>query len=389
MENRLYEQALPFFNKGEYEEVLKIFRHATVTLSDKEKKILRESKKQITEQYLFLIKDCIQQKEYVKAGELQEEYKAKYDFDERVADIPIIIDKGTSIEKETTTEQKDILFPHQTLIVKDHAILRKEIIILFLFFCIIAGVWIYYSMKDDANMSPPKEAIPELNSSSTSSANKNRVSTKNIARNSSNQFKYFKEKRGDFQIDIEWPLSLIGVNDINKVQRAIIKRVFQEDSNNIQACIEKHFKEMQEAPSLGPYGTEGELTIKFQQRLNDLYIFKVYMYFDGGGGTGASVFRGESYIYFDNNIGNILNINNIIADYAKTLIIVNKHISLDEYAHKAEELPDNFILSASGITFIFPKYSIGYGYQGEVEIALTYDELNDILSETFKRSIGR
>src|SRR5699024_2446181 len=102
-----------------------------------------------------------------------------------------------------------------------------------------------------------------------------------------------------------------------------------------------------------------------------------------------SVFRGESYIYFDNNIGNILNINNIIADYAKTLIIVNKHISLDEYAHKAEELPDNFILSASGITFIFPKYSIGYGYQGEVEIALTYDELNDILSETFKRSIGR
>lgn len=76
-------------------------------------------------------------------------------------------------------------------------------------------------------------------------------------------------------------------------------------------------------------------------------------------------------------------------DYSKTLFLVNEHISLDEYACKAEELPDNIILSASGITFIFPKYSIGYGYQGEVKIALTYDELNNVLSEVFKQAIGR
>ena len=71
MESKLYEQSLSLFNKGEYEEVLKIFRHTTVVLSEKEKILLRESRKQVTEQYLFLIKDYIQEKEYIKAEELQ------------------------------------------------------------------------------------------------------------------------------------------------------------------------------------------------------------------------------------------------------------------------------------------------------------------------------
>ena len=79
----------------------------------------------------------------------------------------------------------------------------------------------------------------------------------------------------------------------------------------------------------------------------------------------------------------------MFTDYSKVLALVNEHISLEEYASKADELPDNFIISSSGITFIFPKYSIGYGYQGEVEIALTYEELNNVLSNTFKNAIGK
>ena len=79
----------------------------------------------------------------------------------------------------------------------------------------------------------------------------------------------------------------------------------------------------------------------------------------------------------------------MFTDLPRTLALVNEHISLDEYVKKTEELPNNFIISASGITFIFPKYSIGYGAQGEVEIALNYDELESVLSETFKRAIGR
>ena len=89
MESKLYEQSLSLFNKGEYEEVLKIFRHTTVVLSEKEKILLRESRKQVTEQYLFLIKDYIQEKEYIKAEELQKKYNAEYGFDERIMDIII------------------------------------------------------------------------------------------------------------------------------------------------------------------------------------------------------------------------------------------------------------------------------------------------------------
>ena len=82
-------------------------------------------------------------------------------------------------------------------------------------------------------------------------------------------------------------------------------------------------------------------------------------------------------------------INDLFNDYSQTLSLVNEHISLDEYASKAKELPKNFIISSSGITFIFPKYSIGYGYQGEVEISLTYEELNNVLSDSFKNALGR
>ncbi len=98
MESKLYEQSLSLFNKGEYEEVLKIFRHTTVVLSEKEKILLRESRKQVTEQYLFLIKDYIQEKEYIKAEELQKKYNAEYGFAaESVGVHPSLIEQSPDI----------------------------------------------------------------------------------------------------------------------------------------------------------------------------------------------------------------------------------------------------------------------------------------------------
>lgn len=100
MESNLYNKTLSLYNEGEYEEVLKILLHTETSLSDKEKVLLRESRKQVTEQYLFLIRDYIQQKEYEKAKKLQEEYVSKYNFDDRIADI--------AIATNTTSKQNQI-----------------------------------------------------------------------------------------------------------------------------------------------------------------------------------------------------------------------------------------------------------------------------------------
>ena len=61
---------------------------------------------------------------------------------------------------------------------------------------------------------------------------------------------------------------------------------------------------------------------------------------------------------------------------------------MNEYESKADKLPENFIITPTGITFIFPRYSIGYGAQGQPYISVSYNELKDVLSERFKRAIG-
>lgn len=103
MEDNLYNQASAHFNKGEYEEVIKTFLQSNAHLSDKEKALLREAKKQVTEQYLFLIKEYIQQKKYNQARKLQEEYVSKHNFDDRIAGIKIT---ANATNKLSTKEAK-------------------------------------------------------------------------------------------------------------------------------------------------------------------------------------------------------------------------------------------------------------------------------------------
>lgn len=253
---------------------------------------------------------------------------------------------------------------------------------------ILITVIVVWKCTKDEDVIPVAQ-YEEINSTTGATQQKN-TNINASKENKTNQFEYIKDERGNYKVDIEWPLSLTGVDDIRKIQRIIIQQAFfDENDNDIKNCVENYFKEGQEGKSLGEGETAGEVVVKFQQRFNSLYIFKVHIYADLGGGTGASIVYQDKYIYFDNNTERSLSINDMFTDLPRTLALVNEHISLDEYVKKTEELPNNFIISASGITFIFPKYSIGYGAQGEVEIALNYDELESVLSETFKRAIGR
>lgn len=197
------------------------------------------------------------------------------------------------------------------------------------------------------------------------------------------KFKYIAKKKGNFRAIIEWPVSMTGLEEIGNLQRSIMDKFFRYNYNNINACINRYLKEGEESDGYA----NGFMSVKFIQRQNDIYIFNE-RFFGNYGGAGASVICGENYLNFDRELGRDLKIDDLTNDYMALLNLVNSHISLDEYSSKAEKLPENFVISSKGITFIFPAYSIGYGYQGQPNIFLSYDELDSVLSETFKRAIG-
>ena len=134
--------------------------------------------------------------------------------------------------------------------------------------------------------------------------------------------------------------------------------------------------------------TYTNLFIKFSKQLGNYFIFEITKIAYLGGGTGASYIEQTDYVNFNSISNRELTINELFENQERALNIINSHISLDEYESKATKIPNRFSLSTEGITFIFPKYSIGYGYQGEVRILVTYQELLPALSEQAKNSFG-
>lgn len=91
MENDLYTLALSHYQKGEYEDAFNLLKTFDVkgSASNKERVLLEACKKQISEQYYFLIVNHISQQEYHKATQLQNDFLEKYNFDERIMRITI------------------------------------------------------------------------------------------------------------------------------------------------------------------------------------------------------------------------------------------------------------------------------------------------------------
>jgi serine/threonine protein kinase len=189
-------------------------------------------------------------------------------------------------------------------------------------------------------------------------------------------------KENDLSINIQWPTSLIGVKDIEHLQRLISKRIFDVESTNIDYLISNYKKQYD------PSRTE-ELTFSMEQKINNIIIFKFYVFSDNNGGTGAGVYYNTCYLYYDTEYECFLNIDKVIVNKNRTIDAINKYISLDEYSRKTDFIPDNFILSMDGLTFVFPKYSIGCGAQGEVKIKVPFEDLAGCLSSSFLRAIGR
>lgn len=101
----LYNKAISFYNEGEYEEALDAIRNSSMATSKDGQNLIRECEKLILEQYVYLIKEYIEQQDYLNASRKKEEYKTKYGSKPKIENI-IIPSSQKEINGENMSSQK-------------------------------------------------------------------------------------------------------------------------------------------------------------------------------------------------------------------------------------------------------------------------------------------
>ncbi len=100
----LYNKAISFYNEGEYEEALDAIRNSSMATSKDGQNLIRECEKLILEQYIYLIKECIEQQDYPNALRKKEEYKTKYGSNPKIENI--IIPSPSVVEQKECSEHQ-------------------------------------------------------------------------------------------------------------------------------------------------------------------------------------------------------------------------------------------------------------------------------------------
>lgn len=104
MDNDLYKNALSAFNRGEYETAYNIISCSEESLSSESERLLNECKKQIAEQYYYIIKEYLQQGDYNTAQRQKEEYTETYGYNPKIESIEIPAKSMFSLSMEDSTE---------------------------------------------------------------------------------------------------------------------------------------------------------------------------------------------------------------------------------------------------------------------------------------------
>lgn len=89
MTDDLYNKAISFYNKGEYEEALDAIRSSSMATSKESLSLIRECEKLILEQHVYLINEYIEQRDYLNALRKKEEYRTKYGLNPKIENIII------------------------------------------------------------------------------------------------------------------------------------------------------------------------------------------------------------------------------------------------------------------------------------------------------------
>ena len=84
-----YQEALALYNQCDYEGAYAIIIDNGLCSTEKGDFLCNECRKQILQQYIYLIKDYVEQGLYVEAKELRQQYYSKYDFNSILSEIDI------------------------------------------------------------------------------------------------------------------------------------------------------------------------------------------------------------------------------------------------------------------------------------------------------------
>lgn len=110
MTDDLYNKAISFYNKGEYEEALDTIRNSSMATSKDGQSLIRECEKLILEQHVYLINEYIEQRDYLNALRKKKEYRTKYGSNPKIENIiipyaSVVVDQKECSEHQTSNNQ--------------------------------------------------------------------------------------------------------------------------------------------------------------------------------------------------------------------------------------------------------------------------------------------
>lgn len=83
----MYREALSLYNQCEYEKAYDILSNSSINLDDKESRLLEECKRQILQQYIYLINENEKEGDIGKANQLRRIYTFKYGKNNKMSEI--------------------------------------------------------------------------------------------------------------------------------------------------------------------------------------------------------------------------------------------------------------------------------------------------------------
>lgn len=150
-----YQEALTLYNQCDYEGAYAIIIDNGLCSTEKGDFLCNECRKQILQQYIYLIKDCVEQGQYVEAKELRQQYYSLYGFASDLSGI-VIPEPIRPIETEEIPileQNKVILEVNENITEERPGFLRKNIIpvmcIVSLLIGLVGYLVYYYNFNED------------------------------------------------------------------------------------------------------------------------------------------------------------------------------------------------------------------------------------------------
>ena len=195
------------------------------------------------------------------------------------------------------------------------------------------------------------------------------------------EIRNIKEKRGNFDVDIDWPVSIADIDDVSKLQQCLTKKAFEIESNDINTCIENYFEERKQwASEYGGLDASGYISIKFKHRYGSFFIFDISNYVadskfnnEGIGSPHGSDFS----INFNNRLGRELKLSDLTKNEDKLVEAIREKAG-SEIAHV-----ESFAMLPIGIVFSWAYRPPWYEC-----VLFDYNELDNILSNINRQLIN-